>query len=583
MSENKVMLATKAMEIMETTRSIHDDYEATLYNLATACYELSKEKANQGLFFTYRVETKENPYGIYLKGFEKDSVRYGYICNTCHHFLHTYGNAVYINEDGTLESIIWNPDVAVGYMKPIIKALKDNVEKDSNIINFMKIDPNTKSDVIRKDAMSVVFGDKTKGGYNHFYGEFFNPKIGGSYLTGDNIDFRSTVNNLKNILGMFSKDNVSTAFAIASSNLLGDARRVTKKIGVLLTIYEDVASIKNANLKHNKIVKYACEYYSMLHGFIGSVEGELLQDVSAGYTPEECAARYNYKIDPVRYKRPTAAPTKALVKEAESIIANMGLEDSLKRRIAKLSDIPEDKFIWKPEEKIDETRPTSIFSNVTTKEDLEYKKGPVLDLTRADQRITFAKFKRDVLPKAVAMRVYIPNSLYPVIRTIDPVRYPFTQYTTEAIKGSKPIIKYDSSDPDNRNPFVAYMYHGGSDKKSFGMGYTKDYADVVAIIPHPEAMAENPEDVITGAVFVLKGCKDCVMNGGLGLFPECLIPELYPIRKVIESFSNKGKLEDITDGSQSAAGIMLLENYSLTVEVKTCNDTLEKYTIDRLE
>ena len=237
----------------------------------------------------------------------------------------------------------------------------------------------------------------------------------------------------------------------------------------------------------------------------------------------------------------------------------------------------------KTKEEIDETRPTSIFSNVTTKEDLESKNKPVMDLTRAEQRITFAKFKRDVLPKTVAMRVYIPNSLYPVVRTIDPVRYPFTQYTTEAIKGSKPIIKYDSSDPDNRNPFVAYMYHGGSDKKSFGMVYTKNYADVVAIIPHPEAMAENPEDVITGAVFVLKGCKDCVMNGGLGLFPECLIPELYPIRKVIESFSNKGKLEDITDGSQSAAGIMLLENYFLTVEVKTCNNTLEKYTIDRLE
>ena len=122
MSENKVMVATSKVQRNERSYSIHDDYEATLYNLATACYELSKEKANQGLFFTYRVETKENPYGIYLKGFENDSVRYGYICNTCHHFLHTYGNAVYINEDGTLESIIWNPDVAVGYMKPIIKA-----------------------------------------------------------------------------------------------------------------------------------------------------------------------------------------------------------------------------------------------------------------------------------------------------------------------------------------------------------------------------------------------------------------------------------------------------------------------------
>ena len=48
MSENKTMLATtRATD--ETTRSIHDDYTATLHNLATACYELSKENEQNSI------------------------------------------------------------------------------------------------------------------------------------------------------------------------------------------------------------------------------------------------------------------------------------------------------------------------------------------------------------------------------------------------------------------------------------------------------------------------------------------------------------------------------------------------------
>lgn len=581
MSENKVMLATtRATD--ETTRSIHDDYTATLHNLATACYELSEEKCKEGLFFTYRVEPKENPYGVYLRGFEKESVRYGYICNTCHHFLRTYGNAVYINKDGSLESVIWNPDVAVGYMKPIIKALKDNVE-NGRVINIIRINPNYKADVIRKNDTTVLFGDKEKGGYNHFYGEFYKPTIGGAYTTEENIDLKSVVDNFKNLFEKFNQKDVDTAFNIASTNMLCDARKSAGKFKVLRDIFTDILSTKNEKNKYHKIVRYACVYNELLYGFLGSVDGALLEDVSQGYDPEDCAARYNYKMNPIRYKRPTAAPTKALVKEAETIIANMGLEDSLKRRIAKLSDIPEDKFIWKPvEHKKEVTKEsTGIFGSVETKDDIKSKKEekPVLNITNHDQRITYNKFKRDVLPITESMRVFMPNTMF---GNVNRLLYPFTQYTTEAVEGSKPILKYDSV--DQRNPFVAYMYNGGSPKVNFGLGYTGEFVDVVAVIPHPEAMnTEDVKDIITGAVFVLKDCKDDIMNGGLGLFPECLIPELYPVRKVIESFSNNGKLEDIDINEQAAAGIMLLENYSLTVEVKTCNNTLETYTIDRLE
>lgn len=573
MSENKVMLATtRATD--ETTHSIHNDYTATLHNLATACYELSEEKCKEGSFFTYKVEPKENPYGVYLRGFEKESVRNGYICNTCHHFLHTYGNAVYINKDGSLESVIWNPDVAVGYMKPIIKALKDNVE-NGRVINIIRINLNYKADVIRKDNTTVLFGDKEKGGYNHFYGEFYKPIGGAAYRTGENIDLKSVVNNFKNLFEKFNQKDVDTAFNIASTNMICDARKSAGKFKVLRDIFTDVLATKNEKNKYHKIVRYACVYNELLHGFLGSVDGALLEDVSQGYDPEDCAARYNYKMNPLRYKRPTAAPTKALVKEAESIIANMGLEDSLKRRIAKLSDIPEDKIIWKKSELVKEKnkKSTGIFSTIVTKEDLNMKyKDPALDLTRMNQKITYAKFKRDVLPKAENIMMYLPSYKNGFTK----MHYPFAQYVTEAIPGSKQILKY-------KNPFVIYVYNGGSTKEEFNL-IDENLVEVEAVILHPEVMdEENINDINKGAVFIIKDCKDTLMKGGLALFPDVLIDELYPVRKVIESFSNNNKLEDIEPNEQSAAGIMLMDDYPIVLKVKTSNNTLELYTIDRLE
>ena len=97
------------------------DYDETLNNLATACYVLSKDKSLLGTFFTYKVKPKEDSYQLYMKMMKTRN----YECNTCHHFINTYGNAVYINENGKLESVFWNPDAAVGFMIPVVKALKE--------------------------------------------------------------------------------------------------------------------------------------------------------------------------------------------------------------------------------------------------------------------------------------------------------------------------------------------------------------------------------------------------------------------------------------------------------------------------
>ena len=564
MSEKRIILSTTRVNKNENVSyERFVEYDETLNNLADACYALSLDKKLFGTFYTYKVKPKEDSYQLYMKMMKTRN----YACNTCHHFINTYGNAVYINEDGKLESVFWNPDAAVGFMVPVVKALKENVE-NGEVEDIIYINPKTRADVIRKDKDIIEFGSKVKGNYSHFYGNIYAKE----YAYNKNINLKNVFNDLLNLFIKFSAEDVQTAYAISdspSNSLYG------LKFKLLKDIFEDVNSTKNEKYRYNKIRRYACKYHEVLYGFANTTDGEFLHDVHDGYTPEECINRYNYKKDPIRYKRPTAAPSKHLVNDAEKIIAEMGLEDSLKRRIAKLSDIPEDKIIWKKTElvKEDNKKSTGIFSTVVTKEDLNMKdKDPVLDLTRANQKITYAKFKRDVLPKAENIQMYLPSYNNGIIK----LRYPFAQYVTEAIPGSKQILKY-------KNPFVIYMYNGGSTKENFNLT-DESLVEVEAIILHPELMdEENIDDINKAAVFILKNCKDTLMKGGLALFPDSLIDELYPVRKVIESFSNNGKLEDIEPNEQSAAGIMVMDEYPIVLKVKTFNNTLEMYTIDRLE
>lgn len=566
MSEKRIILPTTRVEKNSgVSYERCKEYDETLNNLATACYDLSKGKSLIGPFFTFKVKPKEDSYKLYMKMMKTRN----YECNTCHHFINTYGNAVYINEDGKLESVFWNPDAAVGFMVPVVKALKDNVE-NGDVEDIIYINPNTRADVIHKDKNIIEFGSKIKGNYNHFYGEIYDKE----YVYDKNINLKNVFRDLLDLFIKFSTENIQTAFAISdspSNTLYG------MKFKLLKDIFEDVNGTNNEKYRYNKMRRYACIYHEVLYGFANTVDGEFIQDIRDGYDPEECINRYNYKKDPLRYKRPTAAPSKHLVNEAEKIITEMGLEDSLKRRIAKLSDIPEDKIIWKKSElvKEDNKKSTGIFSCVITKEDLNIKdKDPVLDLTRKNQKITYAKFKRDVLPKAESIQMYLPS--YRNGFTKLSLHYPFAQYVTEAIPGSKQILKY-------KNPFVIYMYNGGSTKKEFNLN-DESLVEVEAVILHPEVMdEENTNDINKGAVFVIKDCKDTLMKGGLALFPDSLIDELYPVRKVIESFSNNGKLEDIEPNEQSAAGIMVMDEYPIVLKVKTSNNTLEMYTIDRLE
>lgn len=67
--------------------------------------------------------------------------------------------------------------------------------------------------------------------------------------------------------------------------------------------------------------------------------GVLLQDITAGMDALEAVRRYEQIVAPQNYKRPKEVFTRRMVEQAEALVRELGLLDSLPRRFARLSDV----------------------------------------------------------------------------------------------------------------------------------------------------------------------------------------------------------------------------------------------------
>lgn len=96
----------------------------------------------------------------------------------------------------------------------------------------------------------------------------------------------------------------------------------------------------NAN---NFIIANALNRHSR---FRNTVIGTLVIDLSNGENEERAIKSFEQKVAPTNYKRPTALVTEAMKKQAMATITELGLEDSLVRRLASPADVTINNVLW---------------------------------------------------------------------------------------------------------------------------------------------------------------------------------------------------------------------------------------------
>lgn len=138
-------------------------------------------------------------------------------------------------------------------------------------------------------------------------------------------------------------------------------------------------------------------------GFRNTAIGTLITDISNGEDIEVAVRKFESKVAPENYKRTTALITPKMIESAMKTLEDLGLQDAVQRRHARLEDIDIKNVYF-------------VDNSVRNK-----MKGGLSDLLmdsvkpkpfKVDdaQTISSADFFRDVLPKAVSVQLFVKNA-----------------------------------------------------------------------------------------------------------------------------------------------------------------------------
>ncbi len=493
----------------------NDGYERLMRDIKTS-FESMTCNSSLPLFTTTACDT--NLYTLFLDSLPPQA-RQHYNCRACREFVNTYGGLVTVTVNGETTPVMW--DIAC----------EDTIFADAVINLRNRVKQATVNGVFITSKHRL--GLATTGEWKHIH---VNLRYDASFL---------------NKSPRIKTDGQAMAEKTEEYNMLSRAcKRYSVEQAEIARRYLSVASFYRAEKfrpwadwfvgvkrRYESFARHdrrrvnalwrdvACAPVGFCH-ISYSVLGGLLDDIRDELPYESIKARYNAKVDPTKYMRPQAAPGVGNVKRAEELVKKLGIENSLKRRFARLDDLDP---IWKSGSRTSGGYICSdTFGRIRVKEvnlEIEYSDKNTIE----GGRITWEKFAKEVLPDAARIYYYVDSRVAS-----------YCAITTAVDPKAPPIMKWDYA--DDRCPLAWYMYASGS---YFWQWNIKDsgWRKVTAIDMLPP-MRRGFETFGNTVIFFLEDCKDTNYNNvGNALFPECLNSELYEVRSTIEAYSKANHLE----------------------------------------
>lgn len=459
-----------------------------------------------------------NLFETYLGTFPEE-VRQYHNCNTCRGFINKYGRLVTVDHTGKLISACWTDSPTVPELyRPAFTAMRLAVEK------FGKIDRQFLSS-------QDEWGKHELGGYTHFAlyppDSIRYPKRATKTASQMMALARENHGTLSHALADYPREIVAQAVNLLQADALYRAEKVLGPAQFLLKLHDEIAAAGRDSRARSNLIWRAVANAPV--GFCtprGAMVGTLMDDIKAGKSVDVVAKGFASKMNPTRYQRPTAAPTAGNVIQAEKLVAQMGIAQSLRRRFARLEDL---EALWLPKPINDNRQEPalSVFAGLVPKK----AKPKTPDLEAPAQNITLEKFRRTVLPSALRIQAYIEPSIAGIA------------LLTAADMDAPPIVQWDSL--ERRNPVSWYVYPRGDSPGRWNLRpYT--WVEVNAITLQPSMWADEEGFAHQGksAILVLEGARDLTPSGGNGLFPEILKSDLHQVRSTIEAHSRRTETEE---------------------------------------
>lgn len=355
---------------------------------------------------------------------EESGAKQHYNCNACRSFFNKYGSLVAVSENGELKSVLWNDKDVPEFFKQAVKVMK-NVVEGSNVTGVFLSD-------------TKVLGHPVTGEWTHIHVKLPSEMVFRSRLetAGQAMAVkREEFNMVNRAVRDFSLDTINKALTLINSETLYRGDKAKPNVEWFKSLVEKVKNADTADKKKNIIWLAIAEAPNGFAHIRSNATGTLLKDISEGLSTEEVASKFKQVMNPSNYQRSQSAPSENSIYEAEKVVAQLGIENSLARKYATLEEVQK---TWTPNLSIQEPVTTQgVFGHLTSKS----KADNTMDLPKSV--MTWEKFLRTVLPTADSLEVKVdsPDRFMAMVTAVHPE--------------SENILQWS-------NPFSWY-YHGGVD------------------------------------------------------------------------------------------------------------------------
>lgn len=471
----------------------------------------------EGERFVYTTDAP-NLFDLFLANLPAN-LRQHYNCRCCKQFFERFGSLVVIEENGIQLPIMWPNHEVPPVFSLAMETIYAAVRRAKVTGVFLSTD--TVWGTVRNTPQSGPYKGKT---WSHIHA--VPPiKIRAPYSALSTCDQRMAVKveefgMIERTLKDFNKDVVERALDVIRYVNIPQSEKVKGPLTWLAELHRALALTRNEAIRHNLIWR-ACASAPVGFAHIRSgLTGTLLEDVRAGLSVDTIKAKYEKKVAPTVYMRPTAAPSGGLIDEAEKAIAKMGLETALQRRYARLDEV---EAVWVPRARQEraEVKNPGLFEALRKREVHPLFAGGQNDAVR----YTWEKFQKEILPEADLIEILVPThgSFFGMLSATDPAAYP--------------ILWWDR--PEARNPVNYYVLVRGDYAVNWGLkggSYVK--VNAIALDPSTWKGMGTRDNTPKHVFMVLEGAKPSKAAESLCLFPEDLTSSLHGYRKVIEAFNN---------------------------------------------
>ena len=485
-------------------------------------------------------------FGAYLDALPQQNRQY-HTCNACRTFMRRFGGLITIDERGATSSAVWHEDDAPDYYKTAIRAMLGLIRKADVGGVFYASEP--------------VWGQPVTGPWTHF--ALVPPKTmlhTSRVLTAYQkaAEKREDMGAVARALGEFSIEHVRTAVNLLKSDALYRSEKVLGPAEWLLKLHESRAAANGKRARENVLWLAVAEAPAGFCHPRSSMIGTLLEDIAAGKSFADVSASFKAKMSPILYQRPQAPPSAGTIAQAEKLVVQLGITESLRRRFARVEEID---ALWRPKRDEPATKDAGgVFSRLKPKGEPAPRAMALPAAT-----MTWEKFHRTVLPDVRRIELFTP------------AHGNYTAILTEAVAGSPPILQWDNE--GKRNPFSSYVWIGGSPAVQWRLP-ARAWVPVTALALSPQHwFGGSSPNHSKGLVFVLEGARE-TRNAGLALFPEILKGELHGVRSVIEAHSRSGKLEGMEEATACGLATGTSGWEAVRLRAVTADGTRE-YSLDR--